>query len=404
MKKPFIFILSLLIQHYSFSQNSPQEPNNNFAFRIYKATKPDSSNYFISPYSLNLALAMTMEGAGSSTKQELESLLSINNLEKESSENFGLNGPSNNEAPKIQPQHIKNDDGSNNNQLIIANSLWIKDNFEINAQYKDKIQTDYMADVFSFNMGNNTDPNQKLNDWVSNKTQNKIKRLNGLGKDVKLSLLNAIYFFGQWEKPFESNNNSLSLFYTITKEMVSMDFMYNQSNYQYYEDPELQAVHIPYQSNQYSMMVLLPKRHKSLLELEEKINLDYLSKIDRLSAEEEIKLTLPKMKIESEINPIKDIKKMGYSLMFSNKADFSGISSKDSLKIGEIIHKTTFETNEIKSEATAASLNKIVIVGNSAVLSQPKKTIKQFHASRPFIFFITDNKTGSIIFTGRFVR
>jgi len=53
----------------AYSQDRLVNANNNFAFKIYKATKPSSTNFFISPFSLHLALAIANEGSNTTTQQ-----------------------------------------------------------------------------------------------------------------------------------------------------------------------------------------------------------------------------------------------------------------------------------------------------------------------------------------------
>lgn len=60
------------------------ESNNDFSFKIYNATKPDSGNFFISPFSLNIALSIANEGSKASTRQEMDNLLSIGNIDNKS--------------------------------------------------------------------------------------------------------------------------------------------------------------------------------------------------------------------------------------------------------------------------------------------------------------------------------
>jgi serpin B len=115
-------------------------------------------------------------------------------------------------------------------------------------------------------------------------------------------------------------------------------------------------------------------------------------------------LSLPKFRIESEIKPKQEIIKMGYPVMFSGTADFTGISSIDSLKIDEIIHKTFIEIDEKKTEAVAVSKVDMVIVGYGGGNPPPPPPPKVFNADHPFIFLIKDNRTNAILFAGRFVK
>jgi serpin B len=80
MKKILVIIFIMASTMNSYSQEKIIESNNVFALNIYKATKPDSENFFISPFSLNIALSAVNEGARTSTRQEMDNLLSINSI------------------------------------------------------------------------------------------------------------------------------------------------------------------------------------------------------------------------------------------------------------------------------------------------------------------------------------
>ena len=100
---------------------------------------------------------------------------------------------------------------------------------------------------------------EELNEWVSKKTNNKISEIPGFNKDIKLSIVNAIYFLGEWESCFDTKNNKKKKFYTIDKRKVEIDYMKKQYRYRYYEDSEIQSLYLPYKCNQFSMIIILPR-------------------------------------------------------------------------------------------------------------------------------------------------
>jgi serpin B len=153
------------------------------------------------------------------------------------------------------------------------------------------------------------------------------------------------------------------------------------------------------------MIVILPQDRYGILNIEKKLNYDYLKSINQSSYSHEVILSLPKFKIESEILPKEEIINMGYSVMFSDRADFTKMSITDSLKIGRIIHKTFIEIDEKKTEAAAVTKADMVVIGyGTGGDPPPPPPPKIFNADHPFIFLIVDNRNNAIIFTGRFVK
>lgn len=388
-----------------FSQDKLINANNDFAFKIYKATKLDTINFFISPFSLNIALSIANEGAKTTTRKELDNLLCIHDLlQRDYLYNDFLKKTTNlKDSDFFRCQEWSNDK-SDGNALYLANSLWINNDFQINNIFKQTIEEKYNSEIFTFGKSDIIEANQKLNKWVSEKTKNKINEISGLNSDIKLSIINAIYFMGEWDNPFEKKKTKKKNFHTIKKDKVKIDFMNDQSYYRYYEDDDIQSISLNYKCNQFSMIVLLPQDRYGIDKMENKLNYDYLSSIEKSSSSNEVILSLPKFKVETELSPKDEIIKMGYSEMFSNKADFTNMSV-DSLKIDKITHKTFIEIDEKKTEAAAVSKVDMVVIGYGAGGDPPPPPApKIFNANHPFVFLIVDNRTKAIIFIGRFVK
>jgi len=385
------------------SQKTLVDSNNDFAFKIYKAAKIDSDNIFISPFSLNLALSIANEGAMGSTKAEIDKLLSLEIpidkaiLYKELiSKTINLHDSAYYECIR-EPG-----DKSDGNVLLLANSIWINSNSTVEKPYIQTIKESYFSEVFDFENDKIADANQKLSNWVSEKTRNKIYVNNVLDPAIKLGIINAIYFRGEWDTEFKKKKTKEKIFHSLDRNRVKLDFMNNQTYYSYFEDSNIQCVTLPYHCNQLSMFVILPKERFGINSFETNFNLEYFKEIQKHSTNNEVILSLPKFKIESEIYAASVISKLGFSTMFSSSADFTNISKIDSLTIGEIIHKTFIEIDEKKTEA--AAMTEIVVIGYGGGSPAPLPPPRIFNANHPFIFMIVDNRTNAILFFGRFVN
>lgn len=403
MKKTLLLWIVTLSSLYVNSQKNLVDSNNDFAFKIYKATKNDSDNIFISPFSLNLALSIANEGALGSTKVEIDRLLSIEiadgkaDLFKEFiSRTINLQDSAYYECIK------ETEDKSGGNALLIANSIWVNSKSTIEKPYIKTIKDSYFSEVFDFENEKIADANQKLSNWVSERTRNKIYVNNVLNPAIKLSIINAIYFKGEWDIDFKKKKTKEMIFHSLDGNRVKLDFMNNRTYYSYYEDANIQCVNLPYQCNQLSMFVILPKERLGINNFETNFSLEYFREIRKQSTNNEVILSLPKFKIESEIRPTNVISNLGFSTMFSSSADFTNISKVDSLTIGEIIHKTFIEIDEKKTEA--AAITEIVIFGYGGGTPAALPPPKIFNANHPFIFMIVDNRTNAILFIGRFVK
>jgi len=84
---------------------------------------------------------------------------------------------------------------------------------------------------------------------------------------------------------------------------------------------------------------------------------------------------------------------MGMEEAFTERADFSGISE-GLLFIDSVIHKAIIEVNEDGSTAAGSTVVRMI---DGAAIGEPLS----FIADRPFLFFITEDVTGTILFMGK---
>ena len=247
------YILILFLGAFSItnanSQSKLTDANNNFAFRIYKSTKPDTSNYFISPFSLHIALSIANEGARSTTRQEIDRLLCLDKITDRNLKYYDFIRKTTNLKDSIYKNCIRwSANKSGGNSLCLANSLWINQVFELDVNYSEIIKDNYYSELFDFDKNDIINVNRQLNKWISEKTQNKINEISGITPDIMLSIVNAIYFMGEWENQFDKTKTLEKKFHTIDKEKINMNFMNERRNYRYYEDYDIQTVFLPYKS------------------------------------------------------------------------------------------------------------------------------------------------------------
>jgi len=113
-----------------------------------------------------------------------------------------------------------------------------------------------------------------------------------------------------------------------------------------------------------------------------------------------VELALPRFKISSSFDLIPAFQAAGIKLAFSDNADFSGMTGRPvaegSLKIGQIAHRAVVEVDETGTEAAAATA--VVMMPTAAMPSKPPEV---FRVDRPFLFYLIDDATGTILFQGR---
>ncbi len=115
--------------------------------------------------------------------------------------------------------------------------------------------------------------------------------------------------------------------------------------------------------------------------------------------EQQVDIFLPRFTLESSFELKNTLEAMGMPDAFTpGVADFSGIDGARDLFITHVFHRAWGQVNEAGTEAAAAT-----VVGDSFTCGRPGDgpTVFLFRADHPFLFFIRDTQSGSLLFLGR---
>jgi serpin B len=362
-----------------------------FATRLYEqlARTQAGENLFLSPFSVQVALAMTAVGARGETRRVMADLIGAPESVEEQNRQY---------AKLLSSVH---GDGERPFQLVTANALWGQHGFHFKPAFQQAIADFYDGAMHLVDFGGQPDKAVRtINAWASDKTREKIKELvhpNLIKRDTCLVLTNAIYFKGQWERAFRAADTREENWHGAEIRKVPM--MHQRGGYLYYEDNRFQALDIPYQGSQLSMLVVLPRKKDGLAAVEKQwaTRGTYRRTTNDLEHEGTVLLSLPRFQMETEFLLKPTLCEMGAELAFSGQADFSGIGEKP-LVISEVVHKAFVEVNEEGTEAAAATAV-LMLRGGGAGGRSPQP--KVFQADHPFLFFIRDRRSNAVLFSGR---
>lgn len=364
--------------------------NIEFAFNLYSKLKDENGNIFLSPYSVSSALAMTYGGAKKKTASQMVAALNFPENEKSVHKGF-----------KNLDNLMSSINSKGDVKLAVANSLWPEKTFKFLKEYVKLLKEMYGVTVSPQDFVKAAEKARlNINTWVEDNTNKKIVDLIGEGvlDDVtKLVLVNAIYFKGDWKIQFnKEHTREASFFVGESKNKVQM--MSSKAKYRYAEDNSVQVIELPYKGEELSMVVVLPKVKDSLAAIESSMTYKVMQVWEKAMLSKEVNLFLPKFKIEwgtKTLDPA--LKELGMVEAFSPKADFSGMTGNKDLFIKTVLHKAFIEVNEEGSEAAAAT----AVVMARASIDGPRPIY--FRADHPFLFFIKEKSTGTILFMGRVV-
>lgn len=368
----------------TLKQKEVVESANKFAFDLFVPIitgEKGAENMMISPFSVTSALSMTLNGAGGETFNAIRHALRYDGRPiAEINETYQKLMK---DMVPVDPRVI----------LEIANSVWVEKKLTVKQPFIDLLKTWYLAEAKNIDA---SDPGavKMVNGWIEDKTHDKIqKMLVSLDPDLAMLLINAVYFNGKWRHQFDKDNTSEKPFFITPDSHVPVPMMFQHESLAVTYANNSTLIELPYGQGNYSMVVMLPDEGFTAADVAIAITPENWSTwmTGLKQGITEVNLSLPRFKYEYKRTLNDDLTALGMGIAFTGGADFSNISDED-LMISRVLHQTFIETNEEGSEAAAATVVEIVRT------SMPM--ITTVNINRPFLYFIRETTTGTIVFMG----
>jgi serpin B len=360
---------------------------NRFAFNLFTPILNDakgSENIMISPFSISSALSMTLNGAANETFEAMRKALR-------------LEGKT---IDQINSTYLKlmTDMVSIDKRVVveIANSVWVEKKLVVKQPFIIDLKKWYIAEARDIDV---TDPKAVdiVNGWIAEKTHDKITdMLDRLDPGLAMLLINAVYFNGKWRYQFDKKDTKDAPFYVNPSVSKSVPIMHLTENLKVIKKNNLTIAEIPYGQGNYTMVVVLPDVNVTTSEAAKVLTPSSWQEWMNLLSDNthKVELGMPRFKYMYKRNLNDDLINLGMEIAFTGNADFSKISD-TGLMISRVLHQTFIETNEEGTEAAAATVVEMVY-GSANPSSVEKVTL-----DHPFIYFIRESTTGTIIFMGR---
>jgi len=387
-------------------QDSLAAANTGFAFDLLKqiADRQPNGDVFISPYSVSTVLQMVVDGAAGSTKQEMESVLYLNEMvgdtatggPKQEIESVRyLNGmAARDEACKSLVQSITS--GQSNVILSLANSIWFKQGVELRAEFLTGCSNYFKAETGALDF---TSPQSAkiINYWAEENAHGRIKDIVQwpMKPLTRIILANAIYFKGRWAREFDKSATKGRAFTLPDGTQKQVPMMQQRGHFDYVQGRGFQAVRLPYAGGRLEMHLLLPDHGSDVKKLLAGIDRSvWQNEIQRLFRDREGIVVLPRFKLNYNVVLNEPLEALGIKRAFSAKADFSAMST-GSLFLSEVRQKSFVEVNEDGTEAAAVTSG----IFHASIAMRPESPFEMV-LDHPFFFVIGDRTTHSILFMG----
>ena len=357
------------------------------ALDLYRRVAARPGNVLFSPYSVEVALAMTRNGAKGETREQMDAVLHAG---RGAELDEALNALD--LALAARPGHKGDEQRNGDVELALANALFGQKDTPFEAAFLDELSRNYGAGMRVVDFKTSPEPARtEINDWVEDRTNDKIVDLlpNGsIDALTRLVLTNAVYFKAPWTKKFQPAGPKP--FTRADGSRVDAAAMSTSKAGTYREGPGWKAAEIPYLGGELAMDVIVPD---DLAAFESSLNSETLDTVLRGATEPLATLQLPKFTFRSSIALKEQLAEMGMPLAFADGADLSGITTAEQLRIRDVFHQAFIAVDEEGTEAAAATAVVIEAVSGPCC--------KSLVVDRPFLFAIRDVPTGVVLFLGR---
>ncbi|XP_068564766.1 alpha-1-antitrypsin homolog [Cebidichthys violaceus] len=358
-------------------------PNADFGFALYKSLSANAAagkNIFFSPLGISTALSMLSTGAKGETHRQMFSSLGYS----------AFNQTEVNEAYEHLFHMVEDSQGDQN--LNVGNAVALRSGFSPLEMFLKDVKHYYSAHVFNVDFTKSEEAAAEINAYIAGKTQDKIKDLvKDLDAEMAMVLINYVYFRGRWVKPFNGNHTQKADFNVDETTKVQVDMMKRTGRYDFYQDVDnhTTVILLPYHGNT-SMMIVLPDEGK-MKEVEGYICKEHIRHWHDSVFRSSVDLFLPKFSISADATLDSTLKEMGIVDAFTDNADFSGISDEVKLKVSKVSHKAMLSVDETGTEAAATTSIEVMPMSMPEVMK----------LNRPFMVFILEHSTKSILFMGK---
>ncbi|XP_017124343.1 serine protease inhibitor 42Dd [Drosophila elegans] len=395
MPSEWVFLVICLVPMASGGTTAPSLSASPivFARNLFRALNDDGPpvNLMVSPAAARSAMTLVFMGAAGKSADELRSKLIL-----------GVGNKS-----QIAEHHAESWSEEcacvkRGVALRLVTRLYFNEEEKILPGFNNRAMEFFNAQADPLNYLSPEDSVKKVNKWLEKQTfytmHNQI-RPEIFNPESSVILINSLFFRAKWDKVFPGQLTQLDDFWINPLQRMELPMMQQIGQFRYGESKKLksQILQLPFEKSNLTMMIILPRDIDGLPKLEEKLRQLDMNEVAAKSLMNDVDVTIPKFRIESDIDLIEPLRKLGINRIFeADQADLSGLFAKKTpQRISEARHKLFLNVNETGCEAGPEKDFQPEMVKNN-----PDR--KVFKADRPFVFAIRNKK--NVYFVGHFIR
>ncbi len=376
---------------------------------LYRTQGKAGGNLLLSPYSIQMALAMTYAGADGDTHAEMRRVLHFGAAEDAL---HGSLASLSDDLTNIAAESAKRiGDGKRGGpatpiEFNVGNRLFVQKSFELRQPFVDLTRDRYHAPVESIDFTQGEAARARINAWVEEQTKQKIRDLipSGVLDDkTRLVLANALYLRAPWAKPFVKTATKDEPFHVVGGAPAPVPTMTLQADCGYAERPGFKIITKPYDGRALQFVIILPDQPDGLATVERELTPELLAGAAKIESQD-VLLHLPKFRVQPPALALsRALQSLGLKTAFDQprgSANFDRMAPRRPdayLAISEVMHKAFLALDEDGTEAAASTA---VVMAMRSMIVKPRQPV-EVRVDRPFLFAIQHVASGACLFLGR---
>ena len=359
------------------AQTRACEAGNEFGVKLLRkaAELSEKDNIALSPVTVSMNLSMAANGAKDGTLTKLLNLLEVESLDD-------LNSYYSHMLATLPTMDKMVD-------MYFANSLWLDETLTPSPDYLSAIGENFQAAYYPFTVGSE-DAWREINSWCERNTGGLIRDFLDTPPFSRVSLISTTAFNGKWSI-FDRDRSQEGTFTNHSGDTSTVTMMSTSDTYHAVcgWGDDWKGVKLPYGNASFNLTVILPDEGKTVGEVLRHIDSRDVTFADN-SERRCLLVKMPRFEVRSKGSLSGELAAMGFHIGDSDN-DFSGICG-DRIPLSDLRQETVITSNEEGTTAASAALadGLLEVFGDST----------EFIIDRPFIFFISEESTGAILYAG----
>ena len=399
------------------------DANNRFALKFLKQAIPQKQpqNVITGPAALSASLAFLLNGASVVARQEIQSTiglqsLSLDDINQQNRQLLTANPGKKGTPPKKRhsapkpgmddwTRRIREAGASPTGYLRAVGFFTPGPVFDV--AIADIGKENY--DLEQISLRPNWDATD-LDRWINSKLMDEPTRFpiptrNYQVRHSKIhdfKLIDASLYNGLWRKEFESSLTAPAKFHIDATHVKTVPLMHQSGRMAYFETADYQAVKLPYRDG-HSFTVVLPRKELVLPDFIANRSDDFLLDLQREIAKPKLgDLYLPRFEVSHSENWEPVLRRMGVNELFDTFSSLGPLFPVLGGRLVDVQCRSRIKVDEIGTKIIVIHELGGMLGGVEGSLHPEERFLMR--VDRPFLYFITDDVSGEILFLGTIVE